>query len=315
MKPSSYFKLVEIQTKVASVIPFTAGAFFSYYRYQILKPHILFIFFISMLCIDMATTAINNLMDYKRAVKKHGYNYERHNAIVKDNLSESSVIATIATLISLGAIAGILLFLATDVVVLILGILSFGAGIFYSFGPLPISRTPLGELFSGIMMGGVIFFISVYIQIFDRGIVQLIISNFHLIVNLHLLELAIISFVSIPMIFLIANIMLANNICDLDDDIENKRHTLPYYIGRKWGIVIFEMNNYLSYIVVTISVALQILPITSLLILLTIPLVYQNIKEFKLKQDKATTFVLAVKNFVLIGTLYIASLALSILVS
>ncbi len=60
------------------------------------------------------------------------------------------------------------------------------------------------------------------------------------------IEFIVICLVSIPMIVGIANIMLANNICDLEEDIANKRHTLPYYIGKKNAIIFVSNINIYS---------------------------------------------------------------------
>ena len=43
--------------------------------------------------------------------------------------------------------------LITDAVVLLLGGLCFLCGVFYSFGPVSISRLPLGEVMSGLFYG------------------------------------------------------------------------------------------------------------------------------------------------------------------
>jgi 1,4-dihydroxy-2-naphthoate octaprenyltransferase len=96
-----------------------------------------------------------------------------------------------------------------------------------------------------------------------------------------------------------ANIMLANNICDLEKDIAVKRHTLPYYIGKN-SLHLFAGLYYLTYIAVLAMVILEILHPICLLSFLSIILVQKNIKEFYKKQEKATTFLCAIKNFVII---------------
>jgi 1,4-dihydroxy-2-naphthoate octaprenyltransferase len=96
-----------------------------------------------------------------------------------------------------------------------------------------------------------------------------------------------------------ANIMLANNICDLEKDIAVKRHTLPYYIGKN-SLRLFAGLYYLTYIAVLAMVILDILHPICLLSFLSIILVQKNIKEFYKKQEKATTFLCAIKNFVII---------------
>lgn len=71
MSLESFLKLVEIQTKVASVIPFALGTLYTVYHFGIFNPKNFIIMFISLLSFDMVTTAINNYYDYKRANNAH----------------------------------------------------------------------------------------------------------------------------------------------------------------------------------------------------------------------------------------------------
>lgn len=313
MNLKSYLKLVEIQTKVASVIPFLVGVAYTYYRYQTLNLLNLLIFFVSLICMDMATTAINNFMDYKKAVKREGFNYEQHNAVVRYNLSENQVKSTIAVLLTVAAVAGIVLVFRTDLVILIIGMLAFVVGVTYSYGPIPISRTPLGEVVSGVMMGGFIFFVTVYSQVFHLGFIRYDLNKWIFDVQMDLQELLILALVSVPLILMIAGIMLANNICDMKDDLENLRYTLPIFIGKKISLILFTLIYVGSYIAIVAAVILGVLPLTSLLVLLTSLPVFKHVKLFHGEQKKATTFVVAVKNFVLMGGAMLMALLIHII--
>lgn len=301
MSFKSFLKLVEIQTKVASFIPFLLGTVYAVYRFDSFNIKNFIIMFISLLSFDMATTAINNYFDYKKAKKLDSFGYNEHNAIVRDNLTESSVKTTICILITLAVVCGILLFLSTNIIILILGVISFLVGILYSFGPIPISRTPFGEVFSGLFMGFIITFIAVYIHIVDLNIVKLAYSNWILSINVNMKEILYIFLISVPAINSIANIMLANNICDREDDIVDKRYTLAVYVGTERALIIFKALYYLVYIDIVVLVILKVFPVVSLVTLLTLIPIYKNIKIFYEKQTKKDTFILAVKNFVIIN--------------
>lgn len=301
MSFKSFLKLVEIQTKVASFIPFLLGTVYAVYRFDSFNIKNFIIMFISLLSFDMATTAINNYFDYKKAKKLDSFGYNEHNAIVRDNLIESSVKTAICILITLAVICGILLFLNTNIIILILGVISFLVGILYSLGPIPISRTPFGEVFSGLFMGFIITFIAVYIHIVDLNIVKLAYSNWILSINVNMKEILYIFLISVPAINSIANIMLANNICDREDDIVDKRYTLAVYVGTERALIIFKALYYLVYIDIVVLVILKVFPVVSLVTLLTLIPIYKNIKIFYEKQTKKDTFILAVKNFVIIN--------------
>ncbi|NLK36017.1 MAG: 1,4-dihydroxy-2-naphthoate polyprenyltransferase, partial [Gracilibacteraceae bacterium] len=310
----SFLKLVEIQTKVASVIPFALGTLYSVYRFGAFNPRNFIIMFISLVSFDMATTAINNYYDYKKANKTQGFNYERHNAIVKYNLNESTVRLSIITLLTVASVFGFLLFLNTSPVVLLLGALSFAVGILYSFGPVPISRTPFGEVFSGLFMGFIIVFISVYVHVYDMGIADFTFNRSTAGISINPVEVMYIFLLSIPAVIGIANIMLANNICDIEDDIENRRYTLPIYIGKERALWVFKALYYISYADLILLIILRIVPEAAVLTLFTIIPVTGNIKGFYEKQTKKDTFVLSVKNFLLINVVLVLAIGGTIVI-
>lgn len=313
MNIQSFFKFVEIRTKVASVIPFIYGFLFAYYRYKKFTPWLTFIFLICLLSIDMATTAINNFMDYKKAIKKHGYNYMEHNAMVKNSISDKNALVVISTLIFVATILGLFIFIKTDILILIIGTVSFFVGIFYTTGPIPISRSPLGEVFSGLFMGGIIFFTTVYIQIYKSGIFKVFFTDNMLNISINYTEFLIIGLCSLPMIFMIANIMLANNICDIDDDIQNNRFTLPYYLGKKLSLNIFQALYYLSYLVIILSVFYDFMPPLTLITLITLFPVIINLRKFVKLQSKKETFIYTIKNFIIISSVLIVSFVITII--
>lgn len=312
MNIKSFLKLVEIQTKAASVTPFALGTLIAIYRFGEFNLINFLLMFISLLCIDMATTAINNYMDYKKAVRKYGYGYEVHNAIVKDNLKESHVITVILGLLITAVIFGFILYLNTNIIVLILGAISFVIGVCYSFGPIPISRTPFGEILSGFFMGGIILFLSIYVHVFGSEIIRLTLNDWELFIDLNVKEFIYVFLLSVPVISGIANIMLANNICDREDDIENKRYTLPVYIGNDNALKVFKWTYYSAYIDLFILIILGIEPLLSILSLATFIIVKKNIKVFEKEHVKSKTFILSVKNFIIINGARVISYVLTL---
>lgn len=315
MSIKAYLSFVELPTKIASVIPFIMGSLYTAYRYGDINFGNLIIMFISMICFDMATTAINNYCDYKNEVKHLIKNHKSRNVISIYNISKKTALITIGILLFIATTFGILLTLKTNLLVLGIGIVCFFIGIFYTFGPIPISRMPLGEIFSGIFMGLFIPFLTIYISIYSKDYFGVYIDKSLLLIKFNLVEAFIIGMVSLPLIGGISNIMLANNICDLEEDIKVGRYTLPYYIGKNTAVNIYKYTYYISYIVIIVSVLIEILPSLALLSVATLYIVQKNIKVFEEKQIKSQTFILAVKNFTLIGVVYVLSIGSSLVLS
>ncbi len=312
MNISTFLKLAEIQTKVASMIPFFIGSAYAYYRYDTFNLINFTLMLLSLLCFDMAVTVLNNYYDFVKAYKREGYGYEKHNAIVKFGIKASTVRKTLAVLITIALLAGSVLYLFTHPLVLVIGAASFFVGIIYSFGPVPISRTPLGEIFSGFFMGFFIPFLAVFIHTHQLDPVVLSISQAVFTLNVDMDFLIRILIISWPLVAGIGNIMLANNICDMEEDIANKRYTLPIYIGRKNGLRLFEAVCYSSYIAIFLGVFSRTLPLYALLCLVTFLPVGKNIGTFKIKQTKKDTFSVSIKNFLIINFTLLAVLSISV---
>ncbi len=312
MSFSTFLKFVEIRTKIASLFPFIVGCLFVIYRYDIFQPLNTVIFFAAMLIFDLTTTAINNYMDYRKA-SSEAYRQEK-NIIGQEAIQERVVITTIIGLLVIATALGIWLVVRTDLLVLLIGMVCFGIGIFYTFGPIPLSRMPLGEVFSGLTMGFGIIFLTVYVNAFDQGIVQLIWEGRLVSVEADLILLIEIGLISLPCIFTIANLMLANNICDLEEDIANHRYTLPFYIGKKYAIWLFDGLYLASFLAILTAVIFHILPTVMLLTFIVALPVYREVRKFNKKQVKSETFHVAVKNLVLVNGSIVTLLVFSVFI-
>ena len=307
-----FLELVEIRTKLASLFPFLIGLLFSWYYFEEVNVSHMLLFFVAMLVFDMATTAINNLMDYKKA-KNDTYQVET-NIIGKAHLDAKKVSYLIYGMITLSSLIGIYLTVQTSILLLGMGGLCFLIGIFYTFGPVPLSRMPLGELFSGVTMGFGIFFITIYLNVFQLDVIQLAFSKGQFILTGSIKELFVIVWASVPMMFTIANIMLANNLCDLEQDISNHRYTLPYYIGKKTGVILFNVLMYACYVFILVGVFIGIYHWSMLVVFITFPLIRKLLTQFNEKQEKETTFSVAIKNLVVFNGFQIIGLVMGIVV-
>jgi 1,4-dihydroxy-2-naphthoate octaprenyltransferase len=98
----------------------------------------------------------------------------------------------------------------------------------------------------------------------------------------------------------IANIMLANNICDVDHDVAIDRFTLPYYLGPRRSLFLFAALYAVSFIALIATALLDILPVYTLLTLAALLPLQKNIRLFFVRQVKSETFPLSVANFILI---------------
>ncbi|MNN31343.1 1,4-dihydroxy-2-naphthoate octaprenyltransferase [compost metagenome] len=229
-------------------------------------------------------------------------------------MNPAAVLTLIILMFLIAVTAGVILFLQTGWLLLLLGGLSFAVGILYSFGPIPISRMPLGEIFSGLFMGFVIIFVSAYVHAGDR-LASLTLEGGTVTLQVHIVETLLVFLISIPAILGIANIMLANNICDMEEDIENKRYTLPVYIGKGPALILFKLLYYAAYVDVVVLAILGVNPFILLLVLITVVPVSKNIKTFTAQPTKQFTFGLSVQNFLLTNAARIVALGIAVVLT
>ncbi|WP_231494190.1 UbiA family prenyltransferase, partial [Streptococcus pyogenes] len=182
-------------------------------------------------------------------------------------------------LLIFASLISLLLVVRTDLLLLPVGALCFLIGIFYTFGPYPLSRLPLGELFSGVTMGFGIFFLAIYVQ--DPH--QLFYSHWNsesISITLKWMRALKIGLMSLPLVALIANIMLANNICDYQQDLKNRRYTLVHYLGEQHSLYLYTALHSLAWLMFALFIIWKWLPLIALLVFLAYPISFKTLLTF-----------------------------------
>ncbi len=110
-----FLEVVELRTKVASVFPFAIGVLFSIAFFHEIHWLNTVLFFIGMLVFDLATTAINNYMDYEKA-HSDIYKYEE-NVIGRTGISPKLVRNMILGMILFVLVIGIITDIAERLVI------------------------------------------------------------------------------------------------------------------------------------------------------------------------------------------------------
>ncbi|MGC4019851.1 MAG: UbiA family prenyltransferase [Muricomes sp.] len=280
------FDYTEIKTKITSTFTFLLTIGFLLYQRQDIQWGKTLVFFVGMFFFDLTTTAINNYIDSKDNGQVLAFG--RRQALL-----------IIYVLFGISAAFGLYLAYMTDLVVLVAGGICFLFGVFYTYGPLPISRMPLGEAISGFFYGVVIPFILMYINSPEGTFLTYGLSMKTVSLSVQVIPVLTLLLFAVTPFAVTANIMLANNICDVEKDIAVRRHTLPYYIGNK-ALALFAGLYYVTYVSVILMVIFRILSPVALLSLVTIIPVQKNIRAFFKKQEKSTTFNISIINFILI---------------
>ncbi|WP_137606003.1 1,4-dihydroxy-2-naphthoate polyprenyltransferase [Lactiplantibacillus daoliensis] len=302
MKPKVFLEFVEIKSLIASVLPFVLGSLYAVYNYHQVHLGYLILFFIASSLFHMATNANDNYQDFLHAPRDAANQefLEDTNVVGANQISIKQARTLTFGLGGISLILGIWLVTQTGLPLLWMGIYSYAVGYFYAGGPKPISSGPFGEFFSGFTMGFMIFWISVYINTYDVAPITWQ-STLNVLVSAGLA------------IFAISNIMLANNICDMDEDIALGRHTIVSYFGKPVMLQVFAWSYIVGYICLMVAVWIGVLPKLSLLTLLSVIPVLKNTRQFMHKQVKRETFILAIKNASIICLSFVVFMGLGLI--
>ncbi|MDG4990125.1 prenyltransferase [Lactococcus lactis] len=276
-----FAELIELKAKTASIFPFLLGLAYSLYHYQSVNLSALAIYFVAMFMFNCFVDIWDNYNDYHKAVDTDDYQ-KNTNIIGRENLSMGLIKSLLAFFFFGSLILGIIVALMTGWAVFWLGLLCYAVGVFYAGGPKPLSSLPLGELLSGLTMGYVIFLICLYINSSQNFVWSFA-------------NLATTFLIALPNTLLIANLMLANNTCDLEEDEANHRYTIVHYIGEKAALIWWTTALILAFVAIVVAVILGLLSPIMLLILLIAPLMIKFARPYLQKQVKKETFISSVK--------------------
>lgn len=276
-----FAELIELKAKTASIFPFLLGLAYSLYHYQSVNLSALAIYFVAIFMFNCFVDIWDNYNDYHKAVDTDDYQ-KNTNIIGRENLSMGLIKSLLAFFFFGSLILGIIVALMTGWAVFWLGLLCYAVGVFYAGGPKPLSSLPLGELLSGLTMGYVIFLICLYINSSQNFVWSFA-------------NLATTFLIALPNTLLIANLMLANNTCDLEEDEANHRYTIVHYIGKKAALIWWTTALILAFVAIVVAVILGLLSPIMLLILLIAPLMIKFARPYLQKQVKKETFISSVK--------------------
>lgn len=295
-----FLELVEFKAKTASVLPFLIGVCYSWYQYRSIHLGLVLLYFLAMFLFNMAVDILDNYNDYHHATEGHDYK-EKTNIIGREKLSLRLVFWLMTSMIVVSALIGIGLATVVGWPLLWMGLYCYLVGIFYSSGPKPLSSLPLGEFFSGFTMGFMITLICVYLNTY-----QAFYWSFSQILSIFIIAL--------PNTVWIANLMLANNTCDREEDEKNKRYTLAHYLGKQGSLNLFVWNNVVAFAAILLSVLLKLAPVTVLVSFAIIPFVMKQTKLFLDKQVKSETFICAIRILAVGSAVQVLTYLLGILI-
>jgi 1,4-dihydroxy-2-naphthoate octaprenyltransferase len=153
--------------------------------------------------------------------------------------------------LAIGAALGLVLVYLCGWPILAIGVPSVAAGYFYTARPIALAYVALGELTVFLFMGPVIVVGTYYVMAlrFSWGAVL----------------------ASVPLGFLVAGILHANNIRDIETDRLHGKRTLATILGRTGANVELAAFDVLAYATSLLAMIVGAIPWTGLLALISVP--------------------------------------------
>ncbi len=254
MNLSQFFALIRPRTLTAAFSPVVLGAAMGATQFESTQPLWLSLLYtvgilICVLSAQIAANIWNEYFDFKSGLDLT-QTAGNSGSIVRDGISPHIIkhwgyITTILPLI-----LGIALASAVTWWYIPVGMLCILTSILYSGGPKPISRTPFGELASGLAMGFAIVGITLFAWNHDVHWTYLI--------------------PAVPSTILIGAIMMTNNLRDFTNDANHGRRTLVILLGRERGLQLLRGLFLISSLWIVAWTISGIMPWISLLALLSL---------------------------------------------
>jgi len=213
---------------------------------------------VGSVAIHAATNMVNDYYDHVKGVDGPN-SLGPSGAIQQGLLTPRQMLAGGITLFALGAVIGLYLTWISGPFILILGILSVAAGFFYTAGPAALAYIGLGELTVFLFMGPVMVLGSYFVQAQNAD------------VRIFLL--------SLPIAFLVAAILHANNLRDIEGDRSLGKRTFATVIGRTWSNREYYLLVAAAYVTLVALVLADLAPAWVLVAYLTAPIALANAQK------------------------------------
>lgn len=243
---------------LAAVIALAEGVF---------EPVFFVLALVGALFLQIASNLINEYADFRRGAdekKEAG-----QGMVIKDQVlaPQDVLIGAILTTLA-GALIGLFLLFQSGPLLLWIGLGGVLVVITYTAGPFPLAYYGLGELAVFVFMGPLMVLGAYYVM--ARGVVSLTPV-----------------WAGIPVGFMVASILHANNIRDMDADRAVNKRTLAVRWGRQGATAEYVFLVGGAYVMVGVMVLLGVMPWLTLIVLITLPEALRLIQIIRTSDDTA----------------------------
>jgi len=234
-----FVRLIRVPSPSATIIPLAAGGASAAVSYGGVNVALWLDMLAAALLMRIAANMLNEHGDYVNRIDTsptHGF----AGSIVRGAATPREVLALAVATDTVALILAIPLVMARGYPILLAGVFGATVSVAYSEGPHPLSKTPLGELVVGLTM----------------GVVEVAAAQLAAAGRLSTLALLL----SAPLSFLVASILAANNIRDMEKDRAGGRRTVEVLLGHTLSPFLFYTLVFVAYALLVVLFALTGIP-------------------------------------------------------
>lgn len=262
IKPSSLIKELRAEFLPGSVMPVLLGTAIAFARTGAFDPFLFALTLAGVAFIHLGTNVANDYFDHLSGNDELNTQFVRPftggSRLIQDGLlSPRAVLALSISLLTAAVAVGVALAFMRGPYILLLGAIGIASGLFYVAPPVNLAGRGFGELFIGLNFG------------------VLTVAGSHFVQAQTVTTESIVA--SLPLAILIAAVVFINEFQDMDADARAGKRTLVVRMGLQKSSVAFGFMVLSAYLPVIIGTAVGLMPRTSLLALVTLPLALKAI--------------------------------------
>jgi 1,4-dihydroxy-2-naphthoate octaprenyltransferase len=279
-------------TLTATVSPLLVGTALAAYSHAF-RLDIFLLTFFSCLFLQIGTNYFNEYFDYRYGLD-HAGSLGAMTVIFRNEMTAGEVLAGGVISFAIAVVLGIVLIFLVGPVIILFGLAGMLIAYFYSAKPFKFASRGLGDILVYIAMG--------FLMTWDAYFVQLHQWSWSAFAA------------SVPVGFLVTAILNMNNVRDYQDDRAVNKKTLPVRFGLKFGQRFHATLLFGSYVAASIFVLVGLLPWFSLLVWLTFPLAFSNVRSVLGATDRKA-FIVGIKRTAMLHLIFGVVFAAAILIA
>ena len=217
------------------------------------NPVLYLLTFGGMIAFHAATNLLNDFFDVRHDVDKMGApttKYRPH-PVAAGAESPYTIGKWAAFFYGLALLSAAFLAISSSFLVLVIVGIGILGSVLYTADPIVLKAKGLGEITAFLMWGPLVPLGAYLVQTGTLSVLPVILAT--------------------PIGLLVALVLMANNIRDIEYDGSVGMNTVPVLLGQKRGVLLYESLLSLTYLLVPVFIAFGLLPIWSLLVFLTLP--------------------------------------------